>query len=117
DAAALRATEQALMPRLARAVVTSELTGKTLAEAFGVAADRIAVVVPGTEDAPRSLGSGGPGCEILSLGSFIPRKGHEVLLRSLAKLFDLDWRLTIAGAERDSVHAHALQALAEERVI
>jgi len=114
DAAALRAVEQALMPRLDRAVVTSDLTGKTLVDAFGVAADRIAVVVPGTDDAPHSPGSGGPGCEILSLGSFTPRKGHDVLLRSLAKLFDLDWRLTIAGAERDSVHAHALEALAEE---
>ncbi|MCW3475129.1 glycosyltransferase family 4 protein [Limobrevibacterium gyesilva] len=110
----LRAVEQLLMPRLARVIVTSESTAERLAAEFGVDPARIAVVVPGTDDAPRSPGSGGPGCEILSVGTLVPRKGHDVLLRSLARLFDLDWRLTIAGAPRDPVHARSLQALATE---
>ena len=71
--------------------------------------------MPGTDDAPRSPGSGGPTCHILSIGTLVPRKGHDVLLRALARLFDLDWQLTIVGSpDRDPVHARSLVALAEE---
>jgi glycosyltransferase involved in cell wall biosynthesis len=114
DRMALRDAEQRLMPLLARVIVTSVPTANRLAADFGVARERIAVVVPGTEEAPRSAGSGGPTCRILSVGTLIPRKGHDVLLRALARLFDLDWQLTVAGSpERDPVHARTLSALAE----
>lgn len=111
---ALREAERALFPRLARLVATSHLTAKRLAPEFGVDPGRIGVVEPGTDTAPRSAGSGGPGCAILAVGSLIPRKGHDVLLRALGTLPDLDWTLTIAGGARDPVHAEGLRALAEE---
>jgi glycosyltransferase involved in cell wall biosynthesis len=114
DAEKLRGVEQHLFPRLERVIVTSEPTAEKLVSDFGVDRARIAVVVPGTDDAPRAAGSGGPGCEIISVAALVPRKGHDVLLRALARLFDLDWHLTIAGGERDAVHAHSLRALAEE---
>lgn len=114
EQAALEATERALFARLPRIVVTSAVTAETLVGRFGVEAGRIAVVVPGTDAAARCPGSGAATCHVLSVGSLIPRKGHDVLLRALARLFDLDWRLTIAGGPLDGLHARSLQALAEE---
>ena len=112
---AARASRSACCRGLSRVIVTSETTAERLAADFGVDPERIKVVVPGTDDAPRSLGSGGPTCRIISIGTLVPRKGHDVLLRALARLFDLDWQLTIVGSpERDPVHARTLAALAEE---
>ncbi|MDE2005288.1 MAG: glycosyltransferase family 4 protein [Rhodospirillales bacterium] len=111
ERAALRNTELRLLPRLSRIVAASPETGKRLAEEFGVDPARIGIVVPGAPEAPRAAGSGGPGCAILSVGALTPRKGHDVLIRALGRLFDLDWHLTIVGAARDPAHAAALAAL------
>jgi len=111
----LRAKERALFAACARLICTSHLTARRLPEEFGADPARIGVVEPGTDPAPRAVGSGGPGCAILSVGTLVPRKGHDVLIKALARLPDLDWSLTIAGdARRDPVHAQGLQALAEE---
>jgi len=114
DTAALAGLEKRLFPALAGCIVTSDTTAETLAKDFAVAADHIATVVPGTDPAARSPGSGGPTCRILSIGTLIPRKGHALLLRALARLFDLDWHLTIVGGAPDPVFAASLANLAED---
>ncbi len=93
----IRAAERRVLPRLGRVVATSEGVGARLVAEFGVPAQRLRVVVPGLAELPRSPGSGQATCHVLSVGRLAPRKGHDVLLRALARLPDLDWRLTIAG--------------------
>lgn len=110
----LRATEMIMFHEVPRLVVTSDQTADRLVTDFNLPRDHVAVVAPGIEDLPRSVGSGGPTCEILSVGHLIPRKGYDTLLRALGRLFDLDWHLTIVGGTNDHVHATGLRALAEE---
>jgi glycosyltransferase involved in cell wall biosynthesis len=111
---ALRQRERALFPAMARLITTSRLTAGRLPPEFGADPARIGTVEPGTERAARATGSGGPGCAILAVGTLVPRKGYDVLLRALARLTDIEWTLTIVGAPRDPVHADGLKALAEE---
>jgi len=110
----LKAAEAAWFAAVRRIVVTSQQTADRLAADFGVPPEKIAVVTPGIDDLPRSLGSAGAACQILSVGQIVPRKGHDVLIRALARLFDLDWHLTVAGAATDPIHANGLRALAED---
>lgn len=111
----LKAKERALFGAMARIICTSPLTARRLPEEFGADPARIGVVEPGTDEAPRAAGSGGPGCAILSVGTLVPRKGHDVLMRALARLTDLEWTLAIVGDDRrDATHAKGLRALAEE---
>lgn len=110
---ALAEIERPLFAACGRLIATSRFTAKSL-PALGADPARIGVVEPGTDPAPRSAGSGGPGARILAVGSIIPRKGHDVLLQALGRLTDLEWTLRIAGPVADPVHARTLVALAEE---
>jgi glycosyltransferase involved in cell wall biosynthesis len=112
--AAMKERETTLFAAVRRIVTTSEQTADRLVAEFAVPREKIMPVVPGIADLPRSPGTAGPTRQILCLGQLIPRKGQDVLLRALARLFDLDWHLTIAGGENDPVYARGLRAQAEE---
>jgi glycosyltransferase involved in cell wall biosynthesis len=110
---ALLASERAALALASRVVVTSPLTGRLLAETFGVAEARIAVAEPGTEPARRARGSGSP-VRIVAVGAVSPRKGYEVLVEALAMLGDLDLRATIVGSTaRDPAAAESLRSAIE----
>ena len=106
--AELYALEKAALALARRVIVTSPTTAQTLTTDFAVPADRITVAVPGTDPAPRATGTGTP-LQVLAVGSVVPRKAYEVLVRALVPLRDRDWRLTVAGATDRS--AEALAAL------
>jgi glycosyltransferase involved in cell wall biosynthesis len=97
-------------------VVTSRATGLRLAE-LGVPPERVSVVAPGVDRPARAAREPTNRrrprlVRLLSVGSLTPRKGHDVLLRALARLRDLPWRLWLVGAERDRRHARRLRTLA-----
>jgi glycosyltransferase involved in cell wall biosynthesis len=116
-AAILEASERRALAAARLAVVTSRATVAAL-EPFGIHADRIHVVEPGTDPAPLARGSRSAVVHLLSVATFIPRKGHETLFRALAAVPERNWRLTCVGSlERDRSTVARLRAiLSEERL-
>jgi glycosyltransferase involved in cell wall biosynthesis len=78
-------------------IVTSPSTARALGD-YAIAPEQCAVVVPGTDSAPLAAGSDAAELTALCVASLTPRKGHAVLLRALARLIHLPWRLRCAGS-------------------
>ncbi|MGH6859569.1 MAG: glycosyltransferase family 4 protein [Phyllobacterium sp.] len=78
-------------------LVTSASTRDLLAKNYGVPADKITVAVPGTDRGIPARGKAGSP-QIVSIGSIIPRKGHDVLVSALASITDLPWHCRIVGS-------------------
>lgn len=107
----VRAIERRMLPTFRRIVATSAPVAERLKTDFALEAT---VFTPGQPDLPRSVGSTEGPCRILCAGVLTPRKGQDRLLQALARLFDLDWTLAIAGdTRRDPVHAGAVAALVD----
>jgi glycosyltransferase involved in cell wall biosynthesis len=106
--------EKAALALARQIVVTSSTTAETLAKDFGVLPAKVTVAEPGTNPTPRAAG-GGTQPHILTVGSVVARKAHDVLVRALSGLRDQPWRLTIAGAtDRDPAALEALHAAMRE---
>jgi glycosyltransferase involved in cell wall biosynthesis len=110
----LYALEKTALALARRIIVTSPSTAGTLAADFGVSAKKITVAEPGTDPAARARGTGSP-MQLLSVGSVVPRKAYDALVRALAHLADRDWRLTIVGpTDRSAEALAALEAAIRE---
>ena len=110
----LEASDEACLPQMRHIIVTSPATAKELAR-YGISPERISIVVPGTDPAHRALGSHDGKVRLLSVGSLIPRKGHDVLIRAMAELPELSWSLKCIGSEsRDPATAARLRALCRD---
>lgn len=92
----LAANERAVLAACAQVVCTSPGTGRTLVADYGVDPARLTVALPGTVAVPRVAADGDPP-RLLAVGSLIPRKGYETLIRALAGLTDLPWSLEVIG--------------------
>jgi glycosyltransferase involved in cell wall biosynthesis len=106
QADALRASERTALAAVQAVIVTSAATARLVASDYGVPAERITVVRPGSDQARFTQGSQEDVVRLLSVGAVVPRKGFDVLVAALATLTDLPWRLTIAGdrtRDRDAV--------------
>ncbi|MEI4232775.1 glycosyltransferase family 4 protein [Roseovarius sp. D22-M7] len=112
DTADRMAAREAANLGLARhIVVTSPHIAGLLKEHYDVAAHRISVARPGfTPPAPACTPRGTPPL-ILSVGLQARRKGHDILLRALSRLTDLDWQAEIVGRAHEPDTARALLEL------
>lgn len=97
------AREREALARVRGVVVTSPYTARRLGD-FGVGAGRIRAVLPGTDPARPAEGSAeGEAPRLVCVASVTPRKGHDVLVRALSKIDDLEWGCDCAGSlTRDS---------------
>lgn len=93
-------------------LVSSDFTARCL-EAFGVPASRVRAVTPGTDRAPMAEGpEPGRPPVLLSVASITPRKGHDVLVRALERVRELEWTCVLAGGlDRAPDHAAEVRKL------
>ncbi len=111
---ALFESETAALKLVSQVITTSRHTAEALAP-YGVTAERISPVPPGVDPAPLAAGSRDGTLALLCVANLVPRKGHDLLLGALARLKDLDWRLTCAGSlARDPAWTDRLRRLCGE---
>lgn len=106
-------TERENLRRTDAVLVPSPHTARILVEDYDVEPARLTVARPGTD---RPAGPRAPDDTplILSVGIQHPRKGHDVLLRALARVQHLAWTAVIVGSAYDPGYAAELSGLRRE---
>ena len=97
--AELRASETAALAMARRVIATSRTTADTLIDDFAVPR-RTGSPSPSPAPIPRRARPDHPGTlQLLAVGSVVPRKAYDVLVRALERArATVAWQLTIAGA-------------------
>lgn len=98
QAARLKRLEQSGLDHVAAVITTSPATSKTVHTLFGFDQNRIFTVLPGVKRGAVISFRRAPPIRLLSVGSMTPRKGHDILLKALARLKTQPWVLDIVGA-------------------
>lgn len=96
-------------------IVTSPFTAARVGQ-LGVVPARVRAVLPGTDPARPAVGpqAGAPPC-LLCVGTVIPRKGQDVLVRALARLKHVLWSCVCAGSlERAPEYVERVRGLVVE---
>ncbi|KIN71100.1 glycosyltransferase family 4 protein [Sulfitobacter guttiformis] len=110
-AAEMAQREQANLALARHIFVTSPHTAGILRSEYGTKADRITVVLPGFERPVPQQAQKPDRPIILSVGILAQRKGHDILLRALAQITDLDWQADIVGRDHEKGMTAYLQAM------
>lgn len=111
----MAARETANLALARHIVVTSPHIARLLGNAYGVEASRISVAQPGFTPPPvKAEPRVAVPPLILSVGILARRKGHDILLKALADIADLDWQAVIVGRAHEPETARALHDLANE---
>lgn len=114
------ALERKLLPSFAGVICPSP---RTAAEVTAYGVRKVEIAPPGVDRPERvpERRHRGP-LRLLCVATLTPRKGHLVLLDALARLLDLDWRLTLIGsldrdpATTESVRRRIAQSGIQDRV-
>lgn len=106
-------TERDNLTLASAVIVPSPHTARILTAEYGVAPAVMTIARPGTQQPTLPHAPSAPPL-ILSVGIQHPRKGHDVLLRALARLIDLDWQAVIVGTPYDARHVAELARLHRE---
>lgn len=110
-APAIAATERAALARAAAVVVTSPATAATLSADYAVPEDAITVALPGLDRSWHAVERRPVSPPlVVSVGSVIPRKAHEVLVAALARIADRPWTAAICGGLRDPAAVATVRA-------
>lgn len=109
--AELEALEQRALQSGCGIIATSPCTAERLRDWLPPGVP-IRAVMPGTDPVARAADPvpGEPPL-LLSVGSLVPRKGQDLLIRALGRLKDYSWRCLLAGSDtRDARFAERLRA-------
>lgn len=95
-------------------VVTSHNTRQVLIDQFGIPPEKITTALPGTEKVTFSACDGDP-IRLLTVATLTQRKGHDILLQSLAGLKTLNWQARFVGGDHfDPDWTATLKTMAEQ---
>ena len=84
--------------RMARGIITTSAHTASELQPYGVAKDRISVCIPGVDATRQAVGSQNACTNLLCVATLTPRKGHDILIKSLAVLRHRPWQLTCVGS-------------------
>ncbi|WP_434053755.1 MAG: glycosyltransferase family 4 protein [Roseibium sp.] len=113
EASGLFESERNALGHARHVIVTSHATATQVADLFGVAEERITIVLPGTEKQDFAARGSSGKLKLLSVGTVVRRKGYDLLFAALDGLRECDWHLDIVGGlDADpGCHAALLQQL------